>query len=48
MEKGYKKIFVLFFIVILLTVNFTTVFSPGDPPHVQSPNPDTIVDANKC
>ncbi len=27
MEKGYKKIFVLFFIVILLTVNFTTVFA---------------------
>ena len=27
MEKGYKKIFALFFIVILLTVNFTTVFA---------------------
>jgi hypothetical protein len=21
---------------------------PGDPSHIQSPNPDTIVDANKC
>jgi hypothetical protein len=21
---------------------------PGDPSHIQLPNPDTIVDANKC
>jgi hypothetical protein len=21
---------------------------PGDPPHIQSPNPDTTVDTNKC
>jgi hypothetical protein len=21
---------------------------PGDPAHIQSPNPDTIVDAKKC
>jgi hypothetical protein len=21
---------------------------PGDPSHIESPNPDTIVDANKC
>jgi hypothetical protein len=21
---------------------------PGDPSHLQSPNPDTVVDANKC
>jgi hypothetical protein len=21
---------------------------PGDPSHIQSPNPDTIVDAKKC
>ena len=21
---------------------------PGDPSHIQSPNPDTIVDTNKC
>ena len=21
---------------------------PGDPSHIQSPNPDTFVDANKC
>jgi hypothetical protein len=21
---------------------------PGDPSHIQPPNPDTIVDANKC
>ena len=21
---------------------------PGDPSHIQSPNPDTTVDANKC
>jgi hypothetical protein len=22
--------------------------SPEDPPHLQSPNPDSVVDANKC
>jgi hypothetical protein len=21
---------------------------PGDPSHIQLPNPDTVVDANKC
>ena len=21
---------------------------PGDPPHIQSPNPDTVVNAKKC
>jgi hypothetical protein len=23
-------------------------FTPGDPSHIQSLNPDTIVNANKC
>jgi hypothetical protein len=23
-------------------------YSPGDPSHIKSPNPDTFVDANKC
>jgi hypothetical protein len=25
-----------------------TETAPGDPSHIQSPNPDTIVDVNKC
>ena len=26
----------------------TETAPPGDPSHIQSPNPDTVVDANKC
>jgi hypothetical protein len=28
--------------------NHPETASPGDPSHIQLPNPDTIVDANKC